>query len=103
MRKEVLAIMAITLIAGAFLYQNQEASNPAFEQWKAQYGVNWGAEEQLYRRMIFERNVAKIEAHNADPSQTYKMGVNQFTILTQEEFVSTYLTTLISDSQPITE
>ena len=45
MRKEVLAIMAITLIAGAFLYQNQEASNPAFEQWKAQYGVNWGAEE----------------------------------------------------------
>ena len=53
--------------------------------------------------MIFERNVANIEAHNADPSQTYKMGVNQFTILTQEEFVSTYLTTLISDSQPITE
>lgn len=53
--------------------------------------------------MIFEQNVANIEKHNADLSQTYKMSINQFTALTQEEFVNTYLTNLIPDSEPITE
>jgi hypothetical protein len=32
-----------------------------------------------------------INKHNADSSQTYKMGINQFTVLTQEEFVNIYL------------
>lgn len=29
----------------------------------------------------------KIKEHNADKSQTYEMGVNQFTDMTQEEFI----------------
>jgi hypothetical protein len=29
-------------------------------------------------------NLAKIAAHNADKTQTYTLGVNQFTDLTQE-------------------
>jgi len=32
-----------------------------------------------------------VEAHNADASQTYKMAINQFSALTQEEFAATYL------------
>jgi C1A family cysteine protease len=39
-------------------------------------------------------NVAKIEAHNADPTETYTQGINQFTDLTQEEFVAAYLGTI---------
>ena len=41
--------------------------------------------------MIFEKNLAEINRHNADETQTYKKGINQFTVLTQEEFVNTYL------------
>jgi cathepsin L len=32
-----------------------------------------------------------MEKHNSDASQTWQMGVNQFSDLTKEEFVSTYL------------
>lgn len=32
-----------------------------------------------------------MEKHNSDPSQTWQMGINQFSDLTKEEFVSTYL------------
>jgi hypothetical protein len=33
-----------------------------------------------------------IEAHNADPNESYTMGENQFADLTHEEFVEIYLT-----------
>ena len=32
-----------------------------------------------------------MEKHNSDNSQSWKMGVNQFSDLTQEEFMNTYL------------
>jgi hypothetical protein len=32
-----------------------------------------------------------VEEHNSDPSQTYKMGINQFSALTDSEFRETYL------------
>ncbi len=37
-----------------------------------------------------------IQKHNADPTATYKMGINQFTGLTREEFVGLYLGTVTS-------
>lgn len=37
------------------------------------------------------RNLAEIEAHNANEYKTYKKGVNQFTALSREEFAQTYL------------
>jgi C1A family cysteine protease len=45
-----------------------------------------------YRKLIFEHNLATINAHNSDHTQTYKMGVNHFTIYTQKEFVHLFLT-----------
>ena len=50
-----------------------------------------------YRRLIFERNLIKIEKHNADPSQTYQMGVNQFTVFSDEEFAKLYLNPMIAE------
>ena len=41
--------------------------------------------------MIFEKNLAEINRHNADETQTYKKGINQFTVLTQDEFINIYL------------
>lgn len=42
-------------------------------------------------------NLAKIAAHNADKTQTHTLGVTQFSDLTQEEFVSKYLTTKVNE------
>jgi cathepsin L len=47
------------------------------------------APEQVARRARFERNLADILAHNADSTQTWKKGVNQFTDLSEEEFRAT--------------
>jgi cathepsin L len=40
---------------------------------------------RVVHRMIYERNVEEILRHNADPTQTWKKGVNQFTDLSREE------------------
>lgn len=36
-------------------------------------------------------NFAKIQTHNADPSQTYVQGINQFTDMIKEELSNLYL------------
>jgi cathepsin L len=91
MRKELLVAVIASLALLAVYHSASGAKADAFEDWKAQYGVNWGAEEEVYRRLIFERNLKNIEKHNADHTQTYKMGVNQFTVFTTEEFAESYL------------
>ena len=68
------------------------ATASPFEAWKLKHGVTYASQfEEAYRERIFLENLAKIEAHNADKTQTYEKGVNQFTAMTQEEFVQTYL------------
>jgi C1A family cysteine protease len=41
-------------------------------------------------------NLAKIESHNADKTQTHTLGVTQFSDLTQDEFVKIYLNTRVN-------
>ncbi len=48
-------------------------------------------EEGLYRLSVFTQNYLIIEAHNANPENTYTMGINQFSDLTPEEFREIYL------------
>ena len=53
----------------------------------ASYGrVYQDASEKDKRFQIFKENVEYIESHNADTSKKYKLGVNEFTDLTNEEF-----------------
>jgi hypothetical protein len=40
------------------------------------------------REAVFAANLARILAHNAEPQHTWKMGVNQFTDMTDTEFRS---------------
>lgn len=89
---KTLAIVALAaLIAGAVYLSTTESKDTAFEEWKSKYGVNWAASEEEYRRIIFMKNIEVINRHNADSTQSYKMGVNQFTAMTDEEFFNTYL------------
>lgn len=42
--------------------------------------------EFVHRLELFIKSIETIEKHNADPSQTYTMGLNQFSHLTQSEW-----------------
>ena len=94
MRKEIVYALLACLALVAVYNSAQDKQQDSFEAWKAEYGVNWAPHEESYRRLIFQKNLAKIELHNADTTQTYKMGVNQFTPFTTEEFVQTYLSVM---------
>lgn len=41
--------------------------------------------------MVFEENVKMIDEHNANPKNTYTMGINKFADMTKEEFVATFM------------
>lgn len=92
MRKELIVASLLSLAILAAYYTAHQEKVDAFDQWKGQFGANWAPEEEAYRRLIFEKNLIKIEKHNNDNTQTYKMGVNQFTAFTTEEFAERFLT-----------
>jgi C1A family cysteine protease len=100
MNKQLLIASLVSIAVLAVYYSANESKVDAFEEWKGQFGVNWAPEEEAYRRLIFEKNLILINKHNSDHTQTYKMGVNQFTIFTTEEFSTRFLTTMISNESP---
>lgn len=102
MRKELLLALTALAVLAAY-YGTRSANVDAFEQWKGEFGVTWTPQEEPYRRMIFEKNLLLIEQHNADPTQTYQKGVNQFTIYTEEEFKERFLTPMPLLGAPSTD
>lgn len=92
MGKNLLIASLISIAVLAAFYSTQESRIDAFEEWKGKFGVSWAPEEEAYRRLIFEKNVILVNKHNADKTQTYQKGINQFTVFTDEEFVTRFLT-----------
>lgn len=90
MNQKILAVVLALLSATALYYSAAERKD-SFQEWKQQFGMSFRQEEESYRRMIFLKNVDIIEKHNADHTQTYKMGLNQFSALTDAEFQAAYL------------
>jgi len=66
--------------------------------FKRQYKLN--SEEGLQRYKNFREQLKKIDTHNADPIFTWKLGLNQFSDLTQEEFVKRHTTNLGARGPP---
>lgn len=65
-----------------------------FSEYKKLYNLQFKNKfEETYRVIIYNQNVLEIQLHNTDNQQTYVMGINQFTYLTKEEFIDTYLGT----------
>merc|ERR1711998_628564 len=61
-----------------------------FAQFKQDHGKVYNGDE-AERFEIFKANVDEIEAHNAQAEELgYELGINQFTDLTKQEFLSTY-------------
>ncbi|XP_019174059.1 PREDICTED: ervatamin-B-like [Ipomoea nil] len=62
------------------------------KNWMARHGRSYKNEvERAKRFRIFKENVEFIENFNKATNQSYKLGINQFTDLTKEEFRATLL------------
>jgi len=58
-----------------------------FEDFVKEYKKTYDTTlEREYRRDVFNKNLAKIKAHNADTTKTWKEGVNHMSDWTREEF-----------------
>ncbi|KAE8700537.1 Senescence-specific cysteine protease SAG39 [Hibiscus syriacus] len=85
--------LALLFVLGIWDSQASSRSVPEasmsdrFEQWLSSYSRVYQDETEKNKRVqIFMENVEYIESHNADTSKKYKLGVNEFTDLTNEEF-----------------
>jgi C1A family cysteine protease len=58
-------------------------------EWKEQFGMTFNGPEDATREATFNENVAFIESENAK-GNSYTLGVNQFTHLSNEEFQAQY-------------
>ena len=94
MKDKILAALIIAITALAmFTFHQGNSQSQVYDEWKQTYGYEWEPLEDAYRKIIFMKNVELMEKHNADSSKTYKMGINQFTAMTDKEFIETYLDT----------
>ena len=94
MNKKVLAtLLALIGVISVFVGQTQTNNSVTdFQSWKSKYNMKFESQfEEAYRERVFMENLAKINLHNMNEHRTYSMGVNQFSALTDEEFIQTYL------------
>nr|XP_043640059.1 senescence-specific cysteine protease SAG39-like [Erigeron canadensis] len=87
----VLLFLSATLISNTASRLLPETSNhESHEQWMARYGrVYKDADEKELRSKIFQENVKYIESFNNAMNKSYKLAVNEFADLTNEEFRTT--------------
>ena len=70
---------------------SEESMSIKYEKWIAQHGISYENEEVKEARFqIFKDNVRHIEKHNQEGNHTYKLGINEFADLTNEEFLAKY-------------
>lgn len=81
----VLALVVCTVASAQLAGRNYETGleGYTYEQYLLEFGKT--PSNDLSRKALFESRLAEIKAHNADPAQTWKMGVNKFTDMTEEE------------------
>jgi len=79
MEFKTLALVATVLLAASQLESTKTSS---FVDYQATFGKSYSDVESAYRQAVYNTNVDIMNKHNADSTQTYKMGINQFTDLT---------------------
>jgi hypothetical protein len=48
-------------------------------------------EHENQRRVIFKKNLEKVNKHNSNGTHTYTLAMNKFSDLTEEEFITSYM------------
>jgi hypothetical protein len=80
-QNNVLYLFLAFYFSNKLIKQNMEILKDIFAQRIKDFKALISSSEETYRRGVFENNFKKINDHNADRTQTFKMGLNQFSIL----------------------
>lgn len=85
---------AVFVMVYVTVVQSANSRDPQLDQhwklWKSSYNKTYDETEDTWRRMVWEKNLKKIELHNLEFSMgkhTYRQGMNQFGDMTNEEFI----------------
>ena len=91
--KALAAIFAILGLVSVLIGQGNTSNQATdFQAWKQKYNMKFESQfEEAYRERVFLENLEKMNTHNLNEHRTYSMGINQFSALTDEEFIQTYL------------
>lgn len=74
-----------------FLLSSASPLHTLFAQWQFQFNRTYDSEDERWRRFsIFKENIQKIEQHNADLTNSFKMKMNKFGDLHHSEFKKRY-------------
>ena len=94
-------LLGVALASCSANLHSDEHYQSEFARWQATYGSQspeWArmqrggsAEQYMARLQAFKDNCDKIELHNGEEWQTYKLGHNQFSLLTPDEFADQIL------------
>lgn len=99
----IVAICAAFGVAALYCLIDTESTyllrvNPvanAWREWKKNHTKLYGTAEDGKRYKIFRDNYNFIQAHNVKKDSTYKLGLNQFSDLTHNEWASLYTGVII--------
>lgn len=77
----------LLFLTGVFAWPTRQQVEQEFESWRHEFGVQFSnAFEFVHRLNVFEQNHFHIWLHNSNASNTYQLGHNQFSHLTNDEF-----------------
>ncbi|XP_041085891.1 procathepsin L-like isoform X2 [Polyodon spathula] len=85
----VFLVAVVTAVASASSFLKDPALEDPWQEWKGLHGKQYSEETESYRRMVWEENWRFIEQHNqeyAAGKHSYKLGMNHFGDLTDQEF-----------------
>ncbi len=86
-RSVLFALLGLS-VCSATVTLSRPTEERLFGDWMNVYEKEYDNEEEAAaRREIFLKNNAFIEAHNRDETQTYRLGHNQFSDMTHDEFL----------------
>uniref|UniRef100_A0A8C6GH15 Cathepsin Q n=1 Tax=Mus spicilegus TaxID=10103 RepID=A0A8C6GH15_MUSSI len=84
-----LVILCLGIVSGVSAFD--PSLDVEWKEWMGSFEKLYSPEEEVLRRAIWEENVKRIKLHNRENSlgkNTYTMGLNGFTDMTDEEFMN---------------
>ncbi|QCD76845.1 cathepsin L [Vigna unguiculata] len=103
--KHVFAVCAVMLLTCAYQAMSRTLSESsvaeAFQHWKSQHGRQYVDDAEKGKRFkIFAENLEYIEKFNNGGKKSYKLGLNPFSDLTEEEFIASHTGLKLNSSLP---